>query len=106
MLLTALLFSACQKDAIKIDTEKSFYQERTTPIKDPMLDGGFSLTLKPNGKAAINPGGDIVWSATYDISGKTITVKVFELDEKFKFTIISDEELRGPNGEVMKLSHN
>lgn len=105
LLLMALCFGACKKDALKVDTEKTYVQPRTSPATS-LEDGGFWLTLKPGGKADILPGGDIVWRATYDISGTKITVKIAETDQKFKFTIISDDELRGPYGEVLKLTQN
>jgi hypothetical protein len=99
--LVILLSTACKKDALEVKEEKRFMQTNAH-ITDPMF-GAVSLTLRPNEQALINPGGDIVWSATYKISGKDLTVKVPDIDSKFKFSIVSDKELHGSNGEILQL---
>lgn len=92
----------CKKDALKVDEEKEYVQVRSAPALD-LVSGGIDLTLKPNGFASICPGGDIVWSATYDISGKKITIKAKETNTTYRFTIISKDEIHGSNGEVLKI---
>jgi len=103
LFLTLISFSACKKDAIKIDTEKRYTQEKSVPATD-LAGGAMTLVLKPDGMADFNPGGDIVYRGNYDISGKKITVKIPDLDMKYKFTIISEQELQGENGEKLTLS--
>ncbi|MEP6612739.1 MAG: hypothetical protein ABJA76_12665 [Mucilaginibacter sp.] len=102
MFIAVLSLNACKKDALEIKVEKTYAQARTAPATD-LVEGGITLTLKPDGTAGINPGGDIVWSSTYDISGKKITVKVRDLNTTYKFTVISDEEIHGEHGEILKL---
>lgn len=102
MLFMLISLVACKKDAIKIDSEKRYVQQTDAPVTD-LAGGPMSLTLKPGGVADLNPGGDIVYRGTYDISGKKITVKIPDLDTKFKFTIISEKELESESGEKLKL---
>lgn len=101
LLIIMLSFGACKKDALEVKQQKTFVQVEVAPATD-LPGGGINLTLKPDGTANINPGGDIVWSGTYDISGNKITVKVQQIDTKFKFTIVSDEEIHGEHGEILK----
>lgn len=103
VLLLTICFTACKKDALKVNEEKRYAQTNAQPPTDPILGTAVHLTLKPNGRADILPGGDIVWAGSYDISGTKLTVKVDELDMKFRFTIVSEEELHGENGEILKL---
>ena len=72
-------------------------------VTDAMF-GGMRLTLEPDGTASINPGGDIVFRATYNISGNKISVQVQQTNTKYKFTIISDEEISNENGVILKLA--
>jgi len=104
VLIAVLGLAACKKDALKVDTEKYYVQASSAPVTD-LLGGGMSLTLKPNGTADINPGGDIVWSGTYNISGKKITVKVPDINIKYNFTIVSNDEIHGENGQILKLTN-
>lgn len=94
-------FVACKKDALKVDTEKNYTEEKTTPVTD-LAGGAMHLSLKPNGVADINPGGDIMWRGTYTISGKKIMVTIPDLDKKFKFTILSEQELESETGVRLK----
>jgi len=103
LLLMIVSISACKKDALEVKQEKEFIQVTLQPATD-LAGGGIDLILKPDGTANINPGGDIVWSATYDISGKKITVTVQQTNSKYKFTVISDEEIHGDGGEILKLA--
>lgn len=102
LLIAALSFTACKKDALEVKTEKTFVSATSTPATD-LAGGRTELTLKPGGSASILPGGDILWNGTYKISGKKITVYVQQSDEKYRFTIISDTEIHSEYGEVLKL---
>ena len=102
LLIVMLSFGACKKDALEVKQDKTYVQVKDAPPTD-LAGGGVDLTLKPDGTAIINPGGDIVWYGTYDISGNKITVKVQQTESKYKFTIVSNEEIHGEHGEVLKL---
>jgi hypothetical protein len=95
---------ACKKDAIQIIEDKHYSQINAPLVADPQYTTAISLTLKPNGTGYIAPGGDIMHEMTYDVSGKKITVKLSD-KYKYRFDIISDQELHGPNGEVLKLQN-
>jgi len=103
MLIMLISLSACKKDALKVDTEKRYVEKTSAPPTD-LAGGAMNLVLKPGGVADLNPGGDIVYRGTYDISGKKITVKIPDLDMKYRFTIISDQELQAEDGEKLKLA--
>lgn len=108
MLFILLSLGACKKDALAVDEEKSYLQTNASATTDPMFPAPIRLTLKPNGIASIAPSGsDIVYSATYKMNGDKITVTVNDFENmKFKFTVISDLELHGENGEILKLDKN
>lgn len=103
MLIMLISLSACKKDALKVDTEKRYVQKSNAPATD-LAGGGMTLVLKPDGVADFVPGGDIAYRGTYDISGKKITVKIPDLDKKYRFTIISDQELEAEDGEKLNLT--
>ena len=104
LVFTVLLitFTACKKDALKIDIEKNYTEQKTTPATD-LAGGAMHLSLKPDGIADINPGGDIVYRGTYNISGKKIPVKIPDMDMTYKFTVISELELESETGVRLKL---
>ncbi|WP_231426028.1 hypothetical protein [Pedobacter sp. Leaf250] len=85
-------FSACKKDQLSIDGEKQFSEvgHKADPLNP--FDGGWGLTLKPDGVADITPGGDIVYRGTYKISGKNLSVTTDQV--KFKFEILSQTEIK------------
>lgn len=103
MLFVLLSLTACKKDAITVDQEKVFVQSNASKPTDPILGTSMNLTLKPGGKANILPGGDIVYQATYKIKGDKIEVKAEMINQKFKFTVISESELHGEHGEILTL---
>jgi hypothetical protein len=103
LFVVLLSLVGCKKDALQIREEKSYHQVNAAPTTDRLLGNAVSLTLKPGGSALINPGGDIMWSASYKISGSKIKVHVPDLDKNYQFTIISDNELHGENGEVLRI---
>jgi hypothetical protein len=101
MLFIVLSLNACKKDALVITQERTFVQVNAPMPIDPSLGTAVHLTLKPGGKAEFLPGGDIVYEATYKIDGDKIIVDA--LNRTFKFTVISNSELHGENGEILKL---
>ncbi len=100
-----ILFVGCKKDALTIESEKLYIQEIAVPATNPFA-GPMSLSLKPGEIGDFSPGGDIMYRVTYNISGKNITFKVADLNRKYKFTIISEKELRAENGEILLLKED
>ena len=90
-----IFFSSCEKDAITVETEKSYAQPRTGPEGEWYT--GMSLTLKPNGKATLIEGGDMATDGRYDIKGKKINFNG-GLFNKYQFTIISEQEIQTESG--------
>jgi hypothetical protein len=103
LLLTVLFWlTSCKKDALKVKEQTKYFQINAPAPTGTLHATGISLELWPQGIAYINPGGhDFLWGATYKISGKKLTVK--SGDYLYKFTIVSEEELHGENGEILKL---
>jgi uncharacterized lipoprotein YehR (DUF1307 family) len=101
ILLIVLSLNACQKDALIVELEKIFIQINAPKPTDPMLGTAMNLTLKPGGKADFLPSGDIIHEATYKIKGDKVLVQA--LNQTFKFTVVSDLELHGENGEILEL---
>ncbi|WP_316806713.1 hypothetical protein [Pedobacter agri] len=87
-----LVLSACKKDQLTIDQEKRFSEVDFKFDPSFPFNGGWGLTLKPDGVAEVIPGGDIYYRGTYKISGKNITVSTDQT--KFKFEILSDTEIK------------
>lgn len=79
--------------------EKTYVEEGVTG--GSLGFGGIILTLMPDGNADFLNGGDIVTRTTYSISGNKVTLSVN--NEKFKFKIISNTELRY-DSRVLKLN--
>ncbi|RDC55629.1 hypothetical protein DU508_15230 [Pedobacter chinensis] len=87
-----IFLNACKKDQLKVDQEKVFLEADFKFDSSFPYNGGWQVTLKPNGKADILPGGDIVWGGTYKISGKNLTIK--SDNKTFKFEILSETEIK------------
>lgn len=87
-----LFLSSCKKDQLNVDREKEFVEVGHVSQSGNFYDNSYTLTLMTGGKADILPGGDIVWRGTYQISGKTLTVKADH--QTYKFDIISETELK------------
>jgi hypothetical protein len=99
-LAITLLFTACKKDQLKVDEEKSYFE--ANHVSAGPYDGGWQLTLKPDGVADIAPGGDIIYRGTYKINGSKIKVK--SETGAFEFKIISDTELKeSKHGIVLRI---
>ncbi|RZK21443.1 MAG: hypothetical protein EOO86_01015 [Pedobacter sp.] len=98
-----LFLSACKKDKLSIDQEKRFSEVGFKFDPSFPYNGGWGLTLKPDGVADIAPGGDIYYRGTYKISGKSLTVTSDQ--NKFKFEILSETEIKEKQyGVVLRLN--
>lgn len=98
-----LCLMACKKDALEIKEEKEYVQINAPEPVFPYEGSIVILTLKPNGKADVLPGGDIVYRASYKIKGKKIKVEIADVSLRLTFTIVSPTELHGEHGEILKL---
>jgi hypothetical protein len=94
---------ACKKDALKIKEDKEYIQINAREPVSAYENSAIYLTLKPNGKADVLPGGDIVYRASYKIKGKKIKVEIADISLRLTFTIVSPSELHGEHGEVLML---
>ena len=103
LIVTLILFlSACKKDKLSIDEEKRFSEVGFKFDPSFPYNGGWGLTLKPDGAAEVAPGGDIYYRGTYKISGKTLTVTTDQT--KFKFEILSETEIKETQyGAILRL---
>ncbi|MET4080755.1 hypothetical protein ABIB40_000699 [Pedobacter sp. UYP30] len=106
MFLTLLMLSTfstgCKKNQLDVNEEKHYSQVDHVPAN--AYDGGFSLTLQPDGVADVNPGGDIVYRGTYKINGAKIKVKTPQNSASYTFTIISESEIKeNQYGTILKL---
>ncbi len=94
----------CKKDKIEVTEETVYREQRDPAVQYGPFDGGWQLTLKTDGVADVLPGGDIVYSGTYKISGSKITVKTEQNNETYTFEIISKEEIKEKAyGTILKL---
>ncbi|MBC7913000.1 MAG: hypothetical protein H7Y07_02655 [Pyrinomonadaceae bacterium] len=92
----------CKKDQLIIDQTKEFVENKA-PTGFP-YDGGWHLTLQPDGIADILPSGDIVYRGTYKINGSTINVKTEQNSGSYVFEIISETEIKEKEyGVVLRL---
>ena len=103
LLILIVSLNACKKDALIVDEEKSYFQINAPAQVDPIIGTAIDLTLKPDGTGDLLPTGDIVYQAKYKIRGDKIIVDVADLNKTFRFTIVSDTELHGEKGEILKL---
>nr|WP_068886919.1 hypothetical protein [Pedobacter panaciterrae] len=97
-------FSACKKDLISVKTEKSYREPQT--VSEGEWYTGMVLTLRPNRTATLILGGDAACEGRYDIKGAKLTFKMSTQKEKYSFTIISEQEIHGENGEKLLLDVN
>ena len=102
-ILFMLLFttSSCKKDKLVVNQEKQYAQSNFTPSE---YNGGWMLTLKPDGVAEVLPTGDIYYRGTYKINGSKISVKTQQNSGSYNFEIISDTEIKEKEfGVLLKL---
>ena len=88
-ILTAI---GCKKDKLEVNEVKEYSEVGHVPTN--AYDGGWALTLQPNGVAEVNPGGDIRYGGTYKINGSKIKVKTEQNSGSYTFEIISETEIR------------
>jgi hypothetical protein len=94
----------CKKDQLTINEEKVYAQERDPAVTYGPYDGGWSLTMRPDGVADVLPGGDIYYRGTYKIKGSKIEVKTEQNNETYNFEIISESEIKEKTyGAILKL---
>ena len=89
--LALFCFNACKKDQLSVDGEKEF--KEVGHVAMDAYDGGWRVTLRPDGVADILPGGDIVYRGTYKISGDKLKIKTTD-GETFEFKILSETEIK------------
>ncbi len=94
-LLVITIFISCQKSDLEVETEKSYVDLNHVPTHD--LDGRYSITLYPDGKANMLPTGDIMLRGTYKIKGSKLYVYIKEF-QNTEFDILSKKEIRETNG--------
>jgi len=102
LFLFILITNGCKKDLLIVNEEKEYLQVNHVP--NNAYDGGWSLTLRPNGVADVLPGGDIVYRGTYKINGSKIKVKTEQNSGSYTFEIISETEIKEKEfGTLLKL---
>jgi hypothetical protein len=92
LFLFILMITSCKKDKLEVNEVKEYSQVGFVRT-DPYF-GGWTLTLKPDGVAEVNPGGDIRYGGTYKINGSKIKVKTEQNSGLYTFEIISEREIR------------
>jgi hypothetical protein len=86
------LVTGCKKDQLTVKEEKVYAE--AGHISDNAYDGGWRLTLKPDGVAEVLPGGDVYYRGTYKINGSKIKVKTEQNSGSYTFNIISETEIK------------
>lgn len=101
-IILLVLSSSCEKDKLEVNEVKEYFQEGYA-MENP-YDGGWQLTLSPNGIADILPSGDIRYRGTYKINGSKIKVKTPQDSRTYTFEILSETEIKEKKyGTVLKL---
>jgi hypothetical protein len=92
LFLFILTTTSCKKDKLEVNEVKEYREVGFVPT-DPYF-GGWTLTLKTDGVAEVNPGGDIRYGGTYKINGSKIKVKTEQNSGSYTFEIISESKIR------------
>jgi hypothetical protein len=92
LFLFILTTTGCKKDKLEVNEVKEYSE--VGHIAMGAYDGGWELTLKPDGVAEVNPGGDIRYGGTYKINGSKIKVKTEQNSGSYTFEIISESKIR------------
>jgi hypothetical protein len=94
LLIISLTFSlsGCKKDQLTVKDVTYFQQ--IGHVATNAYDGGWGLTLHPDGRADLLPGGDVSYRGSYDIKGSRIKVKTEQNTQTYTFEVISDTEIR------------
>lgn len=107
LLFVSMILVSCKKDALRIEKEKRYIQVNAGPGFGPGDENSRTLilTLYPRGEANLIPGGDVGFTSKYKIRGKEITVEIVPPNEPLKllFTVVSEKELRGEQGQILRL---
>ena len=102
-LLIITIAGGCKKDQLIVDQTKQYWQ--VDHVATNAYDGGWGLTLQPDGVADVLPGGDVYYRGTYKISGSKITVETPQNSGSYTFKIISDTQIREKeSGAVLALA--
>lgn len=99
LILLILTTIGCKKDKLEVNEVKEYSEVGHVPMD--AYDGGWALTLKPDGVAEVNPGGDIRYGGTYKINGSKIKVKTEQNSGCYTFEIISQSEIREQSSGVI-----
>lgn len=103
LFLSIILLTGCEKDQLEVEEERTYMQVDHMPQN--ILDGGWVLTLKPDGEADLLPGGDIMFCGSYNIKGSEIKVRT-EQSGNYTFKILNDSEIKENEfGIIMKLTN-
>ena len=97
--LFILTTTGCKKDKLEVNEIKEYREVGHVPVD--AYDGGWALTLQPDGVADVNPGGDILYGGTYKINGSKIKVKTPQNSGSYTFEIISESEIREKSSGVI-----
>ena len=92
MFLFIITATGCKKDKLEVNEVKEYGEVGHIPTGP--YDGGWALTLQPDGIAEVNPGGDIRYRGTYKIKGDEVKVKTEQNSETYTFEVISETEIR------------
>lgn len=92
LFLFILMTTGCKKDQLVVNEEKEYLQINHVPGN--AYDGGWRLTLRPDGAADVLPGGDMAYRGTYKINGSKIKVKTEQNSSSYTFEIISETEIK------------
>jgi hypothetical protein len=92
LFLFILTATSCKKDKLEVNEVKEYSEIGHVAMN--AYDGGWALTLKPDGVAEVNPGGDVIYVGTYKINGSKIKVNTKQNSGSYTFEIISESEIR------------
>lgn len=99
-LMGIVLLLSCSKK-LDVNEEMTFMQVNGGGYGE--YSGPMHIGLRPDGRAFFYPGsGDIVWDGYYKIKGKKLKYMDRDRDTDYTFEIISETELKGERGEVLK----
>ncbi|RQO70569.1 hypothetical protein DBR43_21430 [Pedobacter sp. KBW06] len=102
-----MILVSCKKDAQHMEKGTRFIQKNAAPGfgSGDENSQAIILTLYPRGEANLIPGGDVGFASKYKIRGKKITVEILPPNEplKLRFTVVSEKELRGEKGQILRL---
>ncbi|RZK38349.1 MAG: hypothetical protein EOO90_22570 [Pedobacter sp.] len=102
LLLLIITAIGCKKDKLEVNEVKEYSQ--VDHVTSNAYDGGWSLTLQPDGTAEIVPSGDIIYRGTYKINGSKIKVRTIQDSGSYIFEIISETEIKEKEyGTVLRL---